>query len=85
MSPVTAHSSPLIGLNLRAHAQCALPSHNQCAMDRVVLRNIAKFSDHVAIIAINNLQDISSTMSATWEGFNNTSKGEIEAKRLNLE
>ena len=34
---------------------------------------------------MNNLQDISSTTSVTWEGVYNTSKGEIEAKQLNLE
>ena len=47
--------------------------------------NIAKYSDYVAVIAINYLQDISSTMSVTWEGVQNTLKGEIEAKQLNLE
>ena len=40
------------------------------------LQNIVKYLDYVAIIAINNLQDISLTMSVTWEGVFNTSKGE---------
>ena len=31
-------------------------------------RNTAKYSDYVAITIINNLQDISATISATWEG-----------------
>ena len=37
------------------------------------------------ITVINYLQDISSTISVTWEGVWNTSKGEIEAKQLNQE
>ena len=48
-------------------------------------RYIAKYPEYVAIIAMNNLRDISSTTSVTWEGVYNTSKGEIEAKQLNLE
>ena len=56
--PGTYHSGPLIGLKLQA--QCALASRKQCGVDQVVAKNIAKYSNDVVIIAINN--------SVTWEG-----------------
>ena len=79
----TSDSGPLIGVKLRTHAQCALASRKQVESIGSPQRNTAKYSDNVAITIINNLQDISSTISATSEGVYNTSKGEIEAKQLN--
>ena len=76
---------PLVGLKLRIHAQCAIATRKQAESIGSSQRKIAKYSDYVAIIAINYLQGISSTISATWEGVWNTSKGEIEAKQLNQE
>ena len=64
----TAHSGLLIGLKLRTHAQCALASSKQVESTGSPQRNIAKYSDYVAITIINKLQDISSTISATREG-----------------
>ena len=52
---------------LRTHAQCALPSRKQAESIGTLQQNIAKYSDYVAITALHSLQDISSTISATWE------------------
>ena len=80
MSPVVKRG-PLICLKLRMHGQCALAGRKQAESIGSPQQN--KYSDYVAITAIDYLQDISSTISATWEGVWNTSKGEIEAKQLN--
>ena len=63
-----ADSGPVIGLKLRTHAQCALASCKQVESIGSPQRNTAKYPDYVAITIINNLQDISSTISATWKG-----------------
>ncbi len=64
----TADSGPLIGLKMRTHAQCALASRKQVESIGSPQRNTAKYSDYVAITIINILQNISLTISATWEG-----------------
>ena len=69
-----------------------LSSRRSSAADRQSVKRDYKLAEsigspqrnknYVVITAINYLQDTSSTISATWEGVWNTSKGEIEAKQL---
>ena len=68
-----------MALNQRPSIDSPALYHTTTAPHRLIIHVM------ILIVLVNSLQDISSTMSVTWECISNGSNGEIEAKQLNLE